>query len=237
MIEVLNLTKSVNKRVVLAGLNIKVEPGEVYSVLAKPGGGKSMLIDLCLGIEKPTSGVARIDGHNAGTVLQRARVAYVPPEFAVYPRLDAFENLEFIVAAAALPPLNRKQINDLFNACGVDGIAAEKWSSEWSADSRQRLGLAAGIARDAKAFLLDDPTAKLTRGQVGAFADFIRRLAKSEVTGQPVAILVATGDIRFAIEASDRIGVMQNGRITAQLDPASLSGSELERRCQELVGV
>jgi ABC-2 type transport system ATP-binding protein len=232
MLKAINLTKSYAGKIALAGLSVEVLPGEMVCLLGGPGSGKSTAIDLFLGVRKPTSGAASVEGVSAAQSMQktRAAIAYLPPEFAVYPELTAKENLEFLVGVSGLDPLTDSQIGQLLRECGIDAGAANTSGSALSEADRQKLGIATGIAREARAFLLDDPTAKLGHYEAAEFAGLMRRLATGEVGGEPAAVLVATSNPEVA-QGATRVVLMEKGRPKATLDSAQMSAREMAERC------
>ena len=232
MLKAINLTKSYKNKIALAGLSVEVLPGDLVCLLGGPGSGKSTAIDLFLGLKSPSSGTANVEGVAAGraTKTSRSGMAYVPPEFALYPELTGRENMDFLVGVSELDPLTNKQITELFIELGLDPKVLDTRASEMTVAQKQRLGLAMGVAREARAFLLDDPTAKLSEDEALDLASLIRRLSTGEVGGQPAAVLMTTSNPEVAWGAS-RVALLEKGRVKSMLDGATLGGPEMAQRC------
>lgn len=232
MLKAINLTKSYKSKIALAGLSVEVLPGELVCLLGGPGSGKSTAIDLFLGFKSPSSGTANVEGVAAGraTKATRAGMAYVPPEFALYPELTGRENIEFLVGVSELSPLTSKQITELLIEFGLDPGVLNIPASQMTVAQKQRLGLAMGVAREARAFLLDDPTAKLSEDDALDLASLIRRLSTGEVGGQPAAILMSTGNAEVAWGAT-KVALLEKGRVKTLLDSAKMPGPEMAQRC------
>ena len=232
MLKAINLTKSYKNKIALAGLTLEVLPGELVCLLGREGSGKTTAIDLFLGLKNPSSGVANVDGVSAARAMAktRASVAYVPSEFALYPELTAKENLDFLVGASELDPLTDRQTTDLLVEFGLDPSVLNTRADQLTVSQKQRLGLAIGVARDGRAFLLDDPTAKLSENEALDLGQIIRRLASGEVGGQPAAVLLSTSNPDIAWGCT-RVALLEKGRLKATLDGAQLSGREMADRC------
>lgn len=232
MLKAINLTKSYKNQIALSGLSLEVLPGEMVCLLGRTGSGKTTAIDLFLGLKNPSSGVANVDGVSAARLMERTRsaVAYVPPEFALYPELTAKENLDFLVGASQLDPLTDRQVSDLLVEFGLNPAVLSTPAAKLSVGQKQRLGLAVGVARDARAFLLDDPTGKLDVDESMDLASLIRRLAAGEVGGQKAAVLLTTSNPDVAWSAA-RVALLEKGRVKAVLDSAALSDAEMVERC------
>jgi ABC-2 type transport system ATP-binding protein len=228
MLEAVNLTKSYPGKLALSGLGLKVEPGEIYCLLGGPASGKTTAIELFLGLRKPTSGAASVNGSSANSTRSaKAMVAHVPPEFAVYPKLTARENLDFLVAASSLAPLTDRQCEQLLHEFGLESAARAPGEKLTQAE-RQKLGLAIGVARDAHVFLLDDPTRGLEEAESAFIATVLRRLASGAIGGEPSTILAATSDPVLASGAADRVGLLSGGRVREVIT----LGLDTEQRCR-----
>ena len=232
MLKAINLTKSYNNKLALSGLSLEVLPGEMVCLLGREGSGKTTAIDLFLGLKHPSSGVANVDGVSAARAMAktRAAIAYVPPEFAFYPELTAKENLDFLVGASELEPLTDRQSADLLIEFGLEPTVLNTKAHQLTVSQKQRLGLAIGVARDGRAFLLDDPTLHLSEGEALDYGLLIRRLASGEVGGQPAAVLLSTSNPELAWSAT-RVALLEKGRMKTMLEGTQLSGHEMADRC------
>lgn len=233
MIETRGLRKTYGDVVALEGLDLSVEPGQVYALLGPNGAGKTTTVQLLLGFETPTAGSARIDGIDASNdpIAARRRVAYVPDQVRLYPRFTALENLAYLTRLATGAKPATAMLHEVFDRVGLVREARERRVGSFSKGMRQRVGIAAALAKGAGALLLDEPTTGLDPKASNEFARLVRELADD----RGLAILMATHDVFRSADASDRIGVLVAGRLAAQVDGASVAADELERLYLETV--
>lgn len=204
MLSVHGLRKSFGDRLVLAGLDAQVEPGERVAVVGPNGSGKTTLLRCILGTVTPDGGQVVVDGLEAGTTAARQRIgASLAQERSFYLRLTGRENLVFF---ARLRGLARPEAQR-----AVDGLAAElelgallpKRAGECSTGQLQQLAFARALLGEPGLLLLDEPTRSLDR-------DARDRLWAAVARRPDAAVLFAThldDDLKVAaatIELRDR---------------------------------
>lgn len=196
-------------------VSIRVEPGEVVGLLGPNGAGKTTTIRMLLGLLRPSSGTADIEGS----------VGYLPESFSAddvtsverylrfwcrIRRLDEAE-VEPAIAAADLGALRRRPIGRL------------------SKGQRQRVGIARALLGSPSSLVLDEPTIGLDPGQVVDARGIVRSAA-----GRGAAVLVSTHLLAEAAATCDRIVILVGGLVVAEESPGS--AEELEDRFLRLVG-
>jgi len=233
MIETRGLRKTYGDLVALEGLDLTVAPGEVYALLGPNGAGKTTTVQLLLGFERPTAGSASIDGFDATAdpIAARRRVAYVPDQVRLYPRFTARENVAYLTRLATGARPDAAHLEEVFDRVGLATDARDRRVGAFSKGMRQRVGIAAALAKGAAALLLDEPTTGLDPKASNEFAALVRELADA----QGLAILMATHDVFRSADASDRIGVLVAGRLAAEVDAADLAADALEQLYLETV--
>lgn len=233
MIETRGLRKTYGELVALEGLDLDVAPGEVFALLGPNGAGKTTAIQLLLGFERPSAGSASIDGVDTAKepVRARSRVAYVPDQVRLYPRFTARENVVYLTRLATGSRPSDGAIDAVFDRVGLAQDARDRRVGAFSKGMRQRVGIAAALAKGAGALLLDEPTTGLDPKASNEFATLVRELADA----QGLAILMATHDVFRSADASDRIGVLVAGRLATQVSGAELGADALERLYLETV--
>jgi ABC-2 type transport system ATP-binding protein len=226
MLEAVNLTKRYDQAIALDSLNLTVSPGEVFCLLGANGAGKTTTINLFLNFVAPSEGTARINGIDvtAQPLESKKFVAYIPETVMLYKNLTGLENLEYFAALAGRPNLSRDEMLRYFAEVGLAAEAAERRVGTYSKGMRQKVGIAIAIAKGAKALLLDEPTSGLDPKASNEFSDLLRRLS-----GNGVAVLMATHDLFRAKESGTRVGIMKHGTMVAQHTTDEFGHADLER--------
>lgn len=235
MFQAINLTKSYRQKVVLSGLNLEVQRGELFCLLGGPGSGKSTAVDLFLNLTKATSGNCMLGGFNVALqpMKPKALLAYVPSLLPLYEQLSGFENLQYFAAIAGFEELSRAEVSRLFEELGIEPGLADKRASTYTVDVRQRIGLAIAVARDAKALLLDEPTGRMDTATAEQYTGLVRSYAGGTITGEPVAVLMTTSTPELASEFAHRVGLLKDGRLLEILSADEIRPRELADRCLE----
>lgn len=210
-IETVNLSKRYGRVAAVEALDLRVEKGEVFSLLGVNGAGKTTTIKMLSCLAAPSGGDAFVGGHSI--VRDRAGVKGVigisPQETAVAPNLSARENLELMCALHALRrPKRRQQVEKLAAQFGLEdvlGRRAGKLSGGW----QRRLSIAMALVGEPNILFLDEPMLGLDVLARSELRASIRAL-RGRVT-----VVVTTHDMQEAEALSDRIGVMRSGRLLA----------------------
>ena len=237
MFQAINLTKTFKKHVVLSSLNFEAARGELFSILGTPHSGKSTLIDLFLNLTRPNSGNCMVGGFNVALhpMKPKALLAYVPPCLPLYDQLTGLENLQYFSVIAGFDELGHDDAARLFKELGVPQGLVDEPAATYSIDARQRIGLAIAVARDAKALLVDEPTAQMDEETAEQYCALLRSYAVGDITGEPAAVLMATSSAELAAEFSHKVGFLRNGKILEVLEAEELMPGELAERCAEHV--
>lgn len=225
MLEARALTKRYGDVLALDRLDLCVAAGETLCLLGANGAGKTTTINLFLGFTAPTSGRALVAGHDVASSPAESRQAlgYVAEVVSLYPTLSGAENLAFFAGLAGRPadPARRDAILDRLR---FPVSAIDRPAGTYSKGMRQKLGLAIALMKGAQAILLDEPLSGLDPAAANDLVAVLR-----ETAGGGTALLVSTHDIFRAKDVATRIGIMRHGRMADTIDPASLSGPELEQ--------
>lgn len=198
---------------VLRGLDLEVKRGEIFALLGGNGSGKSTTLMVLLGLLKPSAGLVRVSGVDPVLDAARARgkTAYIPESVALYDHLSAWENAEYFLGLADL----RVSKAELEAAFGDVGLPTEAWRRRvtgFSKGMRQKTALAVALLRRAEVLLLDEPTSGL---DPGAAADFNALMGRLRDGG--AAVLMVTHDLFGAVDAADRLGFLEDGRLAETL--------------------
>src|SRR5881628_1693689 len=167
-IEVKDLHKSFGAQTVLDGVDLKIECGETLAVLGRSGTGKSVLLKLIIGLQKPDSGSIQVHGEEITELpLERlneirSKVGFLFQEAALYDSLSVEENVAFplkhVEKTSAADHKNR--VRELLSIVGMED-ASNKLPSQISGGMKKRVGLARALALEPDILLFDEPTAGL----------------------------------------------------------------------------
>ncbi|MBI5359577.1 MAG: ABC transporter ATP-binding protein [Planctomycetes bacterium] len=217
MIEFINVTKQLGKTMVLDGMNLKVNRGEILVIIGRSGTGKSVTLKLMIGLLKPDSGKLIIDNvdttNMTGTGLSKIR-----EKFGLLFQSGALLNSMTVAENVALP------LKEHEKSMSVEDIdkkvrerlalvemteAYEKYPVELSGGMKKRAGLARAISRNPEIILYDEPTSGLDPVMANTINDLIvntnKRLKATSV--------VVTHDMESAFRIADRIAMLYHGRI------------------------
>ena len=172
MLQTINLRKTFGDLVALEGLNISVNPGETLCLLGANGAGKTTTINLFLGFLEPTSGEALVNGRNVAMapVETKRDIAYIPEQVALYPALSGLENLKYFAALAGHNSYSNAELYSFIDRAGLTKEQADRLVEGYSKGMRQKIGVATALAKQAKAFLLDEPLSGLDPSAANEFA-------------------------------------------------------------------
>lgn len=226
MLEARRLTKRYGEHLALEGLDLTVGAGEVFCLLGANGAGKTTTLNLFLGFIEPTAGEARVAGQDVRQDVARARglIAYVPELVMLYPRLSGRENLDYFNTLAGRPALSRQESTAWLTQAGLAPGAMDRPVGGYSKGMRQKVGIAIALAKGARALLLDEPTSGLDPLASNELSETLRRLS-----GEGMAVLMATHDLFRAKESGTRVGIMKAGHLVETRSTQELGHAELEQ--------
>lgn len=218
------LTKRYGDTLALDALDLSVAPGETVCLLGANGAGKTTTINLFLGFTAPTSGAALVAGRDVAEDVAAARRAlgYVAEVVSLYPTLSGVENLDFFAALGG-DDVDAGKRDAILARLRFPVDAIRRPAGTYSKGMRQKLGLAVGLLKGAQAILLDEPLSGLDPAAANDLVTVLRETAEGGA-----ALLVSTHDIFRAKDVATRIGIMRHGRLVDTVDPARLTGRELE---------
>jgi len=217
MIEIDGVIKRYGANTVLDGVDLRIAPGEVVSILGASGSGKSTLIRCINGLERTDGGTIVVDGNRIDDPkgLQRARrcCGTVFQSFNLYPHLTALQNITLAPTEVLKTP--RRQADDearvLLAAVGLEERAGA-YPAQLSGGQRQRVGICRALAMKPRYLLLDEVTSALDPEMTADVLAILARLAADGTT-----MLFVTHEIDFARQISSRIVFLDQGRLLADL--------------------
>jgi ABC-2 type transport system ATP-binding protein len=214
-LEVRGLVKRYGELVAVGGVDLTVEPGDVYGYLGPNGAGKTTSLRMMLGLIRPTAGSVRVFGRDPQeTVRALDGVAGFVEAPTFYPYLSGRRNLELLAAFDGQGAVGR--IDEALGEVELSGRAGDRVGG-YSHGMRQRLGIAAALLRDPRLLLLDEPTTGLDPGGMRDMRRLIQRLA-----GQGITIVLSSHLLAEVEEVCNRVAIVQKGRIVYEGEIADL---------------
>jgi phospholipid/cholesterol/gamma-HCH transport system ATP-binding protein len=210
-----NLHKTFGSKVVHRGVNLTLKRGEILGLFGGSGSGKSVILRSIIGLEKPDSGRILFEGRDLTQLkereltLVRTKIGYVFQNGALFDSLTVEENLSYPLREHTMLPEAEihKKVEEMLGLIDMKG-ANLLLPSELSGGMQKRAGLARAIILDPKIILFDEPTAGLDPVNTKRLINNIKKLKSRGITG-----IFVTHDIPAALEISDRIAILQGGKI------------------------
>ncbi|MEX2356636.1 MAG: ABC transporter ATP-binding protein [Thermaerobacterales bacterium] len=192
--------------------SLAIEPGEIMTLLGPSGCGKTTTLRLIAGFERPTAGTIQIAGRTVAgagvwTPPERRGVGMVFQDYALFPHLTVAQNVIFGLNGTSGAERRRRgqEVLDLVGLAGMSG----RYPHELSGGQQQRVALARAIAPEPVVVLLDEPFSNLDNH----LHDSVRDEVLSIIRSAGITAVFVTHDQRDALAISDRITVMNKGRI------------------------
>jgi phospholipid/cholesterol/gamma-HCH transport system ATP-binding protein len=220
VLEVTGLRKQFGGHVVLASVDLVVPRGSVVSVLGRSGTGKSVLLKCLAGLLKPDAGEVRFeDGRQDRS---RRRCSYLFQGNALFDSLTALENVALPLEQTTR--WGRREVEqaarDALKNLGLDRFA-DHFPAQMSGGMQKRLALARALVTHPELVLFDEPTAGLDPpGRNAVFEMILRHRQKFDFTA-----VVVTHDVPEALAASDRVALLEEGRIHFEGTPVEFAAS------------
>ena len=204
------------------GVSFEIGQGELFGLLGPNGAGKTTTIKMLITLLIPTSGSARVLGHDVVEDARwvRAHIGYVfGGDRGLYERLSALDNLRYFAELYGVDPARQRQrIGELLELVGLTGREKERVEG-YSRGMRQRLHIARGLLHDPPVVFLDEPTIGVDPVGARELRTTIASLVQSGKT-----VLLTTHYMFEADQLCDRIAVIAKGKIVAEGTPRDLKG-------------
>jgi len=218
VIDVKNLQKRFGDLVVLDGIDLKVDPGDVIVLVGPSGCGKSTFLRCLTHLEEPTGGQIFIDGKEVtdrDIDHVRSRMGMVFQHFNLFPHMTVKKNITF--APVKLRKMTQaeadKKAMDLLERIGL-ADKADEYPNMLSGGQKQRIAIVRALAMDPEVLLFDEPTSALDPEMVGEVLELMKKLAKNGMT-----MVVVTHEMGFAKEVASRVIFIDKGKIQEDKPP------------------
>jgi len=217
----------------LNGVSVSVERGEFFTLLGPSGCGKTTLLRALAGFNDLTAGEITLDGSNLRVVLPHQRdIGMVFQDYAVFPHLSVFDNVAFGLKPRKVPAAEIKsRVTQALDAVRL-GAMAERLPAAMSGGQQQRIGLARAMVINPRLLLMDEPLSNLDAKLRIELREEIRDIQQQV----DIATIYVTHDQEEALAISDRICVMNAGKIEQVGTPQEIYGNPQTRFVAEFVG-
>lgn len=241
MLEIKNIKKSFDGQEILKGVDVKVEKGDVVTILGPSGSGKTTLLRCINFLEKPDEGtmVFGQEHLNLGAVHKRdiakirKKTAFVFQNYNLFRNKTALENVtEGLVVARKMPKSQAVQIGK--RALDKVGLSEryDYYPHQLSGGQQQRVGIARAIATDPELILFDEPTSALDPELIGEVLEVMKQLAAEGMT-----MLVVTHEMNFARNVASKVIFMDKGVVVEENTPQVFFEAPREERTKQFLGM
>ena len=209
-LELKNITKSFTKEdAVLNGINLTIHKGEFITLLGSSGCGKTTTLRIVAGLEMPDSGQVFLDGEDVTLLAPEARdVNTVFQNYALFPHMNVADNIGYGLKLKKVPKQEiKKKVKEMLELVQLPGYEKRK-PSELSGGQKQRVAFARSLVNNPRVLLLDEPLGALDLQLRRAMQIELKKLQKK----LGITFIYITHDQEEAINMSDRIAVMRDGR-------------------------
>jgi len=232
-IEAVGLSKFYGNFAAVRDVGFCVPAGQVAAFLGPNGAGKSTTMKILTGYLTPTQGSARIGGLDVQKDRLHAakRLGYLPENGPLYPEMTPLELLRFFGDARGMEAGRLKaRLDAVVEQCHLDEVL-EKPIHKLSKGYRQRVGMAQALLHEPDILIMDEPTSGLDPNQIHDVRALIRQLAKTKT------VLLSTHILQEVEAVSDRVIMINEGRLVFDGTPAEMAGGEgLEAAFHRLTG-
>jgi phospholipid/cholesterol/gamma-HCH transport system ATP-binding protein len=229
MIELVRLTKSFGKQLVLNDLNLKIPAGKITAVIGPSGEGKSVLLKHMIGLMKPDSGKVLVDGEDM-TWMGRRQLNRVRERFgmlfqgvALFDSMTVFENVAFPLEEKTRMSRGeiRERVHEALEHVGLRDVD-EKYPDQLSGGMKKRVGLARALLLKPDIILFDEPTTGLDP----IICNAMHRLIKETQERFGFTAVIVTHEVPSIFEICDYVAMLYRGRIQMRGTPEEIRESE-----------
>ncbi len=239
MIEVKNVKKKFGENVVLDGINLTINKGDVIAIIGPSGTGKSTLLRCIDRLEKPEEGELVIDDLNVNLAQAskkelidiRKRTAMVFQNWNLFSKKTALENvMEGLTVVKKMDKQSAREIAEE----QLKNVGLLDWSNHYprhlSGGQQQRVAIARALAMEPQLLLLDEPTSALDPELVGEVLDTIKKAANEGYT-----MLLVSHEMNFVRNVATKVIFMENGKILEEGTPKELFYAPKSERVREFI--
>jgi len=232
-VEFRNIRKAYQQNVVLRDLSLTIEQGSFTVIYGPPACGKSLLLRLLAGLEKPDKGHIFLSGEDVtGLSPEKRNLGYVPQSFALYPHYRVYDNIAYpLTLAGASKAVIRPTVEHAAAALKISHLL-KKYPNQLSGGEKQRVAIARGIVKDTKIFILDDPLTGLDFKLREQLFEDLRQMK----TDLAATFIYTTSDTLEALMLAEQIKILDQGGIVEAGDLEAVYSHPQHIRTMALLG-
>jgi ABC-type sugar transport system ATPase subunit len=202
----------------LKDINIEISEGTYYVLLGRSGSGKTQLLELIAGLNRPDSGSIMLDNENITyKKIQNRNIGIVFQDYAIFPNMTVFGNIAYSLISCKTDKISIKEkVGKIADELNISHLL-ERDTRHLSGGELQRVALARTLITEPRLLLLDEPMASIDASLKDDIKRLLRRLNKQGLT-----IIHVTHDYKEAISLATRVGVIHNGRIIQEGTPENV---------------
>ncbi|WP_294619347.1 LPS export ABC transporter ATP-binding protein [uncultured Roseovarius sp.] len=228
-LQVKNLRKSYNKRVVIRDVSLDLQQGEVVALLGPNGSGKTTTFYAIAGLIYPEGGHVLLDGRDVTTLpmYRRAKmgVGYLPQEMSIFRGMSVEDNIMSILDISQPDRHKRRErLEELLSEFSIEHLRRAP-ALALSGGERRRVEIARCLAADPKYLLLDEPFAGVDPISVGDIRHLVADLKK-----RGIGVLITDHNVRETLEIVDRAYILHDGKVLMSGSPEEVVENENVRR-------
>ena len=239
LLEIKNLTKAFGQNEVLKGIDLKVNTGDVVSILGPSGSGKTTLLRCINFLEKPDGGTLSFDSKDidlSGISKEdiasiRKKTGFVFQNYNLFANKNVLENVTLGLTSARHIPKKEadKKAIEVLNKVGMAGYL-DYYPSQLSGGQQQRVAIARALATDPQIIYFDEPTSALDPQLTSEVLEVMRFLASEGMT-----MIVVTHEMGFAKEVSSHVVFMADGNVVEEGSAAEFFANPKEARTRDFL--
>ncbi|PTB93076.1 amino acid ABC transporter ATP-binding protein [Marinobacter sp. B9-2] len=239
MIKLESLSKHFGKTVVLDGIDLTIEKGEIVVIIGPSGTGKSTLLRCLNFLEQPTAGTMTVGdltvdvnrASRAEILSMRRRTAFVFQNYALFANKTALQNIAERLLVVDKWPKEKayKRAREILQQIGL-ADKADAYPAAMSGGQQQRVGIGRAMATGAEVILFDEPTSSLDPEWVEEVLGLMKQLAAERQT-----MMVVTHEMSFARDVADRVIFIDGGRIVEQGPPSEIFYNPKDPRTKDFL--
>jgi ABC-2 type transport system ATP-binding protein len=227
-----NLCKSYGDNLILDHLSLEIKEGSIFGLLGPNGAGKTTLISILNTLTKKDRGEVYIDGLSIDLNIDQIKAisSYVPQEYAFYPNLSVYENLEFFALLYGIKRENLKgTIIEVASFCSLERYL-NKRALHFSGGVKRRLNIAIGLLNSPKILYLDEPTVGIDPHSRRYILDVIKKINRDLNT-----TIIYTSHYMDELEyICDNFAILDDKKIIYQADIKTLKDSHNKKSLEEM---
>lgn len=230
MLELVNIKKNFDEKVVLDNINVQIKKGEIVSMLGPSGSGKTTLLNIILGLTSIDSGTIIFEGKDISKVSMKDRgFNIVFQDYALFPNLNAYKNI--VYGLKNKPDLvSKDELENLIDFLELRPHLTKK-IHQLSGGQKQRVALARTLATKPKILLLDEPLSALD----GVIKETIKERIKSITREFNLTTIIVTHDPEEALTMSDKVLIIDGGKISQFATPQEVINEPQNNFVEEFI--